>query len=145
MAIDPQMEKLVDYLVSKSEKISKGTFGSEGRPWLNFDDLDEVEQFDFEALHELFSRNSSNDEYGSLRIENEAEAKDLQTAKLSADFLAGFERDVRMRRRSRVRMFIHGGSRAAANGQSVGPLRVNTIDWLTRILSEEKSNEGETA
>jgi hypothetical protein len=61
----------------------------------------------------------------------------MQTAKLSADFLAGLERDYRMRTRSRVRMFVHGGNRASANGLAIGPLARNT-DWLSRKMTATK-------
>jgi hypothetical protein len=64
--------------------------------------------------------------------------KDLQTSKLSSDYLAAMERDVRARRRSRVRSFVHSEiTLPAANGEETGALTRNTMGWLTNIMSTE--------
>lgn len=140
MPIDKQMETVVNHLVQIQARISEGTFNSDQRPWMNFEDLKKVGQFDFAGLKEIFTRQQSNDEYGKLRSASNGDAlsKDIQTLKLSADYLASLERDTRMRRRSRIRMFVHAGCRSAANGADNGPLRVNSLDWLSRIMTEQK-------
>jgi len=140
MSAISKMEEVVAEVSSVSKQIANGTFGSEQRPWLNFEGIAEVGQFDYEGLHdEIFDRKEANDEYAKAQSAG-TPRKVAQVAKLAADFLAGFERDVRMRRRTRVRMFIHGGNRAAANGQDNGPLRCHTVNWLTRILAETKDS-----
>jgi hypothetical protein len=137
MGVDPQLQKIVSYLVSAEDKVAKGTFGAGQRPWVNFSDVKKAGKFDYAALHELFDRSASNDAYAKGTTDATTPGKDMQTAKLSADFLAGFERDYRMRTRSRIRMMVHGGNRAAANGLGNGPLRRNT-DWLARVLTASK-------
>ena len=132
-----QLEKVVNEMSTTSGRIATGTFGAEGRPWLNFEKLQKVGQFDYEGLHQLFDRKPANDEYAKA-ISSAAARKLAQVAKLAADYLAGMERDMRMRRRTRIRMFVHGGNRAAANGQDNGPLKVHSIGWLSRISGEEK-------
>jgi len=134
MAIDPQFEKVVGYMVSAQAKIATGTFGSSQRPWLNFDDVQEAGKFDSAALHDIFDRSVANDDYVKGAASASTPGINMQTAKLSADFLAGLERDHRMRTRSRVRMMIHGGNRASANGLTFGPLSRNT-DWLSRKMT----------
>jgi hypothetical protein len=136
--IEPQLEKVIKYLIATEGMVAKGIFGPEQRPWVNFDTVQVAGKFEFAKIHKLFDREASNKEYGTLRTKKGAKVKDLQTAKISADYLAGFERDYRMRTRSRIRLFVHGGNRAAGNGKEVGPLRRNTTDWLVRILGEEK-------
>ena len=137
MAIDPQFTAVVGYLKTTESEIADGTLGLDKRPWMNFGNFYPVGQFDYAGLHEIFTRQSTNDEYGKMRQGGESKAKDLQTAKLSADFLAGFERDYRMRRRGRIRMLIHSANRSYVNGEDKGPLEQNTTGWLTRILAED--------
>lgn len=140
MAIDPQLEKIVSYLVTTEDKVGQGTFGSGQRPWVNFSDIQKVGKFDSAGLAKLFTRQSSNDAYVKARSEKSATSGDLQTAKLASDYLAGMQRDYMMRTRSRIRTIVHAGNRAKANGMDQGPLRRNSIDWLSRIVTEGKKS-----
>lgn len=137
MAISPQFQKVVKYLLEAEAKIARGTFGAGQRPWLNFVDVKVAGKFDYAAVHDIFDRKAANDDYIKGAEDASTPGVNMQTAKLSADYLAGFERDYRMRTRSRVRMLVHGGNRSAANGLPVGPLARNT-DWLTRKLTATK-------
>lgn len=140
MAIDPQLEKVVQYMVKTENTISEKLRANGDRPWLDFEPVKSAGKFDFDAIHQIFSRKASNNEYVTKRQDDKSLAKDLQTAKLSADYLAGLERDHRARTRSRVRTFVHAGVVAtASNGNAQGPLRRNTLDWLGRILTEDSS------
>jgi hypothetical protein len=116
---------------------SKGAKGGD-RPWMDFQDVAVAGKFDLKALHSLFSRQTSNRAYTQLRENPAAISKDIQTAKLSADFLAGTERDYRMRQRSRVRMFVHGLARAAVHGNAAGPLTTHSVGWLSRAITDDK-------
>lgn len=138
MAIDPQFEKVVNYLIDVSKKIADGSTTSWSRPWINFQSITAIGKFDFAGLHELFTRKASNDSYGVKRSSADALAKDIQSSKLSGDYLAGWERDYRMRTRSRVRMFAHVASLMSTNGTDSGPLVRNSRDWLNRIMTEDK-------
>lgn len=133
MAIDSQLEKIVEDLKDKMADVSPGIGGTELRPWLNYADVQEVAKFDFDGYVELFNRRQSNDDYATARQSDSAVAKDIAVPKLSADILAGFQRDHMMRTRSRIRMFAHVAARAKFNGTGEGPLRRNTIDFLNRI------------
>lgn len=139
MAIDPQLNKIVDYMQKTEAVIAKGMFGAVGRPWLNFNEVQVVAQFDYAGIHQLFNRDAANNEYGTLAGQQDAKSRDLVTAKLSGDYLAGLERDYRMRTRSRIRSIVHCGNRAAANGMGEGPLRRNSIEWLGRVLAEDSA------
>lgn len=138
MPVDPQLEKVVGYLVATEEKIADGTFAKGRRPWLDFEPVKKAGKFDLAAQHEIFDRSASNDAYANARTQPDAKLKQAQTAKLSIDLLAGMERDHKMRIRSRVRMLVHGGVRATHHGDDAGPIRRNMIDWQSRILSEQK-------
>lgn len=138
MAIDPQLEKVVQYLITTENTISTKLRANSDRPWVDFETVKRAGKFDFSALHQIFDRQASNNEYVSKRQNDKTQAKDLQTAKLSGDYLAALERDHRARTRSRIRTFVHGGVVAtASNGNAQGPLRRNTLDWLGRILTED--------
>lgn len=137
MAIAEQLNTVVQYLVTAEGQIATGTFGTGQRPWLNFSAITPVGKFDIDGLKKLFSRQEINNQYVTARNSPTTTSGNIQSAKLSADYLAGCQRDYTMRTRSRIRMLIHGGNRAAANGLEIGPLRRNSIDWITRIISEQ--------
>ena len=138
MAMDSQFQPIIEYLMEAMKKVAEASRANGDRPWVNFGPVAKVGKFEFERLHdELFTRSDSNDNYAQLKTDSEAKMKDVQTAKLSADFLAGCERDYRMRTRSRVRMLVHAEVvSAGAYGADTGPLRRNTLDWLGRIDAE---------
>lgn len=137
MAIDAQMQKVVKNMEAVSQQISTASQMNGGRPWMNFVDVEKAGKFEFDKVHKIFDRTQSNTDYARLKTQKGAESKELQTSKLSGDFLAGCERDYRMRTRSRVRMFVHCGVvLPEANTSPDGPLEQNTIGWLGRVLSE---------
>lgn len=138
MPIDTNLQKVVEYLVATEQQIGLGAMGQGQRPWLDFLDLGAVGQFDFAGLHNLLNRDDANNQYAQLTAQEDGKSKDLFTAKLSGDYLGGLERDLQMRRRSRVRLFVHGGARSVAQGSNKGPLRTSTIDWMTRLLEDTK-------
>ena len=137
MPLDQQFSTVVGYLMTAEGQIADGTFGTAQRPWLNFAGVKVAGQFDFASLDGIFSRDALNNQYGAARAVKTTTAGTLQSMKLAADYLSGLQRDYSMRTRSRVRMLVHAGNRANANGMPVGPLRRNSIDWLTRIVSEQ--------
>ncbi len=138
MAIDPQLEKVIGNVTDTEKQISEKMKGKCDRPWLDFHVIQKVGKFDYAGVHQLFTRAKSNDEYVTKRKQKNTRVKDLQTAKLSGDYLAALERDHRMRTRSRVRTFVHAEVTATdANGSNDGIIRKNTIDWLGRILTED--------
>ncbi len=137
MPVDAHFSQVVDYLVAAEAAIADGTFGAGQRPWLNFKDVQIAGQFDFAGLAQIFSRDAINDQYGSARADRKTTAGTLQSLKLAADYLAGLQRDYSMRTRSRIRMLVHAGNRAKANGMTVGPLQRNSVDWIGRIIAEQ--------
>jgi hypothetical protein len=143
MPIDPQLQNVIPYLVSTEASIGQGTLGLEQRPWMNFDGITgsatAIGKFDLPGTHALFDRSASNDAYVTARQDTETKTMDIQTIKISADLLAGLERDYKMRIRSRIRMFVHASCRAAANGLDIGPLNNNSIGWLSRMLTAQET------
>ena len=143
MTLDPNMEKIVDKMQEQCETAGNGMFGDADRKWFDFRDLTKVGKFEFEKIHTLFSRDKSNEEYLKLRKNAQAKMGDLQTAKISAEYLSALERDFRMRHRSRIRNFVHAGIRMYAKGQDAGPLRKQALDWLPPIQKEVAEKGGE--
>lgn len=142
MAIDAQMQKIVKDIMSTQAKIAQECRAQHKRPWMNFAGVKEAGQFDFAAVHEIFTRKASNDEYGSLRANPKALGKDLHTAKLSHDFLAQCERDYRARTRSRVRTMVHAAVMSTeSTSKPEGSLQRNTLDWMGRILTERSEQK----
>lgn len=138
MGTDPNFETIVGATKDFAKKAGAGIRNDgEQRPWMNFKAQGGGGKFEFDKVHKVFNRDAANKDYAAARNSKTAKSKDAQLPKLSADFLAGMERDARMRHRSRIRMFIHASARVSANGQDNGPLRRNTVDWLTAVFKEE--------
>jgi hypothetical protein len=139
MSLDNTFEKLVDDIRTTQGEVADGVAGTSARPWMDFRSIKEFGKFEISLMRTVFSRTSIDTIYNQARSEASTLSKTLQAVKLMGDFLAGAERDWRMRQRSRVRMFVHGACIARANGTKSGPLQRNTIHWLTRVLSEDGS------
>lgn len=148
-SLDKKFEKLIDYLVEREEAVADA-MQSQGdpRPWLNFSTGDLVvkatEKTEAE-LDKVFDRNDANEAYVKARSDEEAKSRDVAVSKLAGDFLAAFERDMRMRWRGRIRMIAHAAARRAGNGKASGPLRRCTVDFLERMFlksSEEVKQSG---
>ena len=144
--IDPQLEQsVVPYMIQTEKSISEKMKAGGDRPWLDFaeyEGLTPAGKFEFDKLHENFNRRAATDDYASKRKVRDTQVKDIQTSKLSIDFLAGCERDWRMRTRSRVRLFVHAEVAGPAGmGENTGPLRKNTVDWMANIMVEEPDKE----
>jgi len=131
------LEKVVYTMKLTSTAISKGSVALSGRPWLTFNAIKEGGKFDLSAIREIFSRTELDTAYAEAVGNVEAKEKTVHALKLSADFLAGMERDYRMRQRSRIRMFTHAAAITKTNGLDTGPLIRNTNHWLQRINSED--------
>lgn len=129
--IDPQLEKVVPYLQERAKQNEKAGLGTDGRHWFDLKELD-VETRDEIECHDAFTREACNADYVKARQNDSAEMAEVIVPKLCGDFLMGLERDFRMRRRTRVRQIVHQAGRARGMGQASGPLRRNTIDWMTR-------------
>jgi hypothetical protein len=138
-SLDPQLNKIIEYLREFQGKVADGLFAKGQRPWMNFDKVGGEGNYNYSTLHDVvFTRNDANQNYLEVRKERKSKLKDLQVTKLAGDYLAGFERDYRMLRRSRIRSLIHAGCRAKSNNNPLGPLTRNSTDWLTRIMVEDE-------
>lgn len=140
-SIDPQFQKVINSAVAVERRKAAAAAGQDIRPWLNFSDINRVGKFDLTGLAALFTRSNINSTYVPAKNTSTTTlAKQVQSLKISGDVLAGFERDFRMRNRSRIRVLAHSGARSSANGQATGPLSVNSIGYMTRLMNEEEDN-----
>lgn len=62
-----------------------------------------------------------------------------QAAKLQLDLLAGLERDLRMRYRSRTRMLAHGIARLSSHGIDDGPINACTLNVIKLMVESAKA------
>lgn len=145
MELDKTYEKVVEYAVEKQKDAATAMAEQgEGRPWLNFGEDPLEEQADEKKeteLHNVFSRDATNETYVEARQSEEAKSREAALAKMAGDFLAACERDKRMQWRSRIRLFAHAASRCAGNGMDAGPLRRSTVDYLQRIIMKSRESE----
>ena len=138
ISIDGQLNKVINSAVTVQTRKAAAAAGTDIRPWMNFSDVAQAGKFDFTALAKIFDRSDINNGYTSAKNTDETTtAKQVYLFKIQGDILAGFERDMRMRTRSRVRSLSHTSARDKANGQTAGPLTLNSIGYLTRLLKEQ--------
>jgi len=138
--LDEQTQKVIEYLVQNQKLVGEAMAAGGPRPWQDFFEVFDVDRFNFEGMAQVFSREAANARYEALFV-NDGLAKEVQALKHCADILAAFERDHRMRTRTRVRMFVHGASRNAGHGLPNGPLKRNSIGYVTRVLGEDKKQK----
>lgn len=136
--IDEQFQTVIDYLIKQQKASGNALLNGGARTWQDFVEVADVDRFDFEKQATIFSREKANALYETLHAKDTGLAKEVQAVKQSSDVLAGLERDFRMRTRTRIRMFVHSANRNAGNGLAKGPLKVNTIGYVTRLLGEDK-------
>jgi len=138
-SIDEQFQNVINYLIQQQKVSGAALLEGGARTWQDFVEVADVDRFDFAKQATIFSRAKANAQYESLHAKDTGLAKEVQAVKQSADVLAGLERDFRMRTRTRIRMFIHSANRNYGNGLAKGPLKVNTIGYVTRLLGEDKT------
>lgn len=91
-------------------------------------------------FNEAFSRKDLNTTYMQIvQPEDGATSsyRNAQVAKVQLDLLAGMERELRMRYRSRVRMIAHGAARLQSHGLGEGPIQKGIMNFVT-LLSDRK-------
>lgn len=132
MAISKQFEKVVKDLMAFRGKVGLMVENFD-RPWMDFAALGMEGNFDFESLQDVFDITDAENDYAKSRQDGGL-TKNMQTAKLSADWVAQFGRDFRYRKRSRIRRFVHAALRAQGDKEANGPLCLHSQGWMQRLL-----------
>ena len=107
--------------------------GDDGKTLNGFDPAEFVSAFDRTELNKSYvdvTQPSGEEPAQSYR--------DGQVAKVQLDTLAGMERDLRMRYRSRVRMLAHGVARAQSHGLAIGPIERGIVNFV-KILMDRRT------
>ena len=137
----PSFEQFISDTAKALADVFNGTADGGQRRWMDYLEIAKAGQFDLRALKGIFSRIDLNDEYKKLVGSATTKTKQVHVVKLANDFLAGLERDHAARTRSRIGTIMHGASRAQANSLPEGPLRRNTVDFLTRVADEDDATQ----
>jgi hypothetical protein len=131
-------ENFIKYAVAHEQKVADAVSGqSDAKPWMNLSESplqDKATDKTEDALAKVFKRDDANEDYEKARTDPDAKSKQVALAKLAGDFLAACERDKRAQWRSRIRWAAHALGRRWGNGQDAGPLRRNTLDYMSRIF-----------
>ena len=127
--------KRLSNLRDSSSEVADETI-ERGTPlWLKVNDGKTLDGFDSNKISETFSRAEAAQEYLKA-IKPDGKLSDAQSIKQQSDMLAAMERDLRMRYRSRVRMFAHGAARIKSAGVGGG-----IFDTIAR---QQFSREGQS-
>jgi len=130
-------EDFIKYAVAHEAAVAEAVSGQgEAKPWMNLSGSelsDKATEKTEEEIAKVFKREDANTDYDKARADPEAKSKETALPKLAGDFLAACERDKRAQWRSRIRWAAHALGRRYGNGQDNGPLRRNTLDYLSRV------------
>ncbi len=146
MARPKKFDELINHLVTESKKLGEGTHNKKQRPWLDLQDLSggAVGNFDVDGLYKKLDRTEANQSYMIARENPNALEHEIVVPKLAENYMAGCLRDfVDARKRSRVRMMAHTGTRLRVDGQegTKSPLHIQTIGFLAAIENSKKSGK----
>ena len=107
-------------------------------------------KFDFVGLHEEFSRSEAEENFMKA-VEDAGSAdgstnkvptkQDLAINKMQSDFLSGMERDLQMRRRSRIRMLAHETVARNYTGSDAGTIQSGILEYAQRQLQRFDTKE----
>lgn len=132
-----QFEDFIAYAVAHEGRVDEALAKqTTAKPWMDLsgDELSsKAEEKKETEIKKVFKRDDANQDYETARADEKAKSKQIALAKLAGDFMAACERDKRAQWRSRLRMVAHAASRHSGNSKDAGPLRRNTLDYLSRI------------
>jgi len=141
--VPSEFEELIKYFITQLKLIGEGVHNEKQRPWLDFQELKTPDgNFDIFGLRENFKRTAADNKYAQAKKNKDAEVSDVVIPKVAADFLGACERDMEMRKRSRIRMMTHAGVRDRINGKEVtGSLDKCTRKFLSALENAKKVGE----
>jgi len=131
MALDGQNMEQAGYTTWM--KLYSDKPGDDGKTLNGFDPEEFVTAFRRTELNKSYIKTAqpaSDDQLPSYR--------DAQVAKVQLDLLAGMERDLRMRYRSRVRMLAHGVARMQSQGLDIGPINRGIVNFV-KLLADRRT------
>jgi hypothetical protein len=140
LRIDENLQNLIKYLQQQETKTADAlSKQSTGRAWFNFSEEplsgeQRTATSNEKELHDTFNRDEANQDYVEARQNPDAKSREVALAKTAGDYLAAFERDGRMRRRTRIRMMAHSAARAKGQGSTAGALQRDIMDFLSRMF-----------
>lgn len=144
--IDTKLEEAVNEL--KAASLAQGKADQDTasiatrRQWslAGLDKISGADLFDFEKIHELFSRDESAKLYKDEYSDNEnGRMSRIMVAKVQSDLLSGFERDFRSRHRTAVRSRIHNAAIKLVGGDDKGT--INSIKRYIGLILAEADGE----
>lgn len=131
-------QKLIEYMVAHEGRVDEAVSGqSKAKPWFNLSGSEletEASEKAETELAKVFKRDDANSDYEQARTDKDAKVKQVALAKLAGDFMAACERDKREQWRTRLRTVAHAASRRFGNSGDAGPLKRNTLDYLSRVF-----------
>jgi hypothetical protein len=102
-------------------------------PWFKLANGSAIDGFDHKAIMELFNRDGTAKAY-SDSLTPDSSYRHTQAAKVQGDILSAFERDFRMRTRSRIRMMAHAVSRMKTHSLPKGPIVGGVLKYVQLLL-----------
>lgn len=103
--------------------------------WMKLGTDDKIlDGFNHDEIADTFSRNGTSKAYLETLTGEQNSFRVAQAAKVQGDVLSAFERDLRMRSRSRMRMMAHAASRMASHGVAAGPIQSNLLQFVRLLI-----------
>lgn len=139
--VDATFEKAIVNLQNSASDVATEQRAGVNRWFKLGADGDLLDGLDNDKIIETFDRNGTSKMY-SDSISNENSYKEAQAAKVQGDVLSAFERDVRMRYRTRVRMMAHSVARQISHGLGGGPIQGSIMQYVKLLLDKGPTENG---
>ena len=138
VTVDETFKNSVDRLTESVRILSNNLWIGGRIPWFKLGDNAILDGFDYDQIATAFSRNGTSKAYANELVPN-GSYRNAQAAKVQGDVLSAFERDWRMRARSRVRMLAHAASRSRTHGLAAGPIQGNILQYVRLLIDSGPS------
>lgn len=107
---------------------------------LIFEEFGTIDRFNPDTIHRLFDRSEISSKYVDVHTNSGGKTgtvKEGIVLKLQHDWLGALERDMHLRKRTRVRLAAHAAARTRGIGHDDGPVNNGIIRYLSILLALE--------
>lgn len=122
--------KWIPLYTDKENSSTDNKDGKDGKTLNGFDSDEFIKAFKREELNKAYVK--------ALQPADKPTAyRDAQVSKVQIDLMAGYERELRMRYRSRVRMLAHGIGRVQSQGLGIGPINKGIVNFVKLLMDRQ--------
>lgn len=140
IGIISKCQERLDKIIEECQAFGLGLRNQQQLLWMMLPQATDVSNFDFDKWHEEFDRSEAEEVYVKAATEvGGGTRQDMAIAKFQSDLLAGMERDLGMRKRSRIRRLAHESCAKRHLGSNKGFIQTGYLAYLQTQLQRVSS------